>query len=87
MQVAHAGGQRIRKSDPAYETLRTWIAEGCRPDAANAPVCEQIEVYPRERLLRFPAQTQQLCVLGKFSDGSLRDITDLADFSSSDPAV
>ena len=32
MQVAHGGGQRLRKEDPSYEILRDWIAQGCQVD-------------------------------------------------------
>ena len=87
MKVAHGGGQRLRKTDPAYELLRTWIAEGCRLDAENQPKLTQLEVYPQQRTLDFPAQTQQLAVLAYFSDGSVRDVTPLAVFKSSDEQV
>ena len=41
----------------------------------------------RERILKRPAHTQQLVALAHFSDGSIRDVTPLAVFSSSDDAV
>lgn len=84
MRVSHGGGQRLRKGERAYSILRDWIAQGCRADAGGTAVCTGIEVYPKERELRFPAVTQNLVVLAKFSDGSLHDVTDLAVFSSSD---
>lgn len=87
MEVAHGGGRRMTKDAPAYQLLRDWIAEGLRADAPDAARCERIEVYPPQRILHRPAHTQQLCVLAHFSDGSVRDITDVAVFSSSDEAV
>ncbi|HVX12498.1 MAG TPA: DUF1549 domain-containing protein [Pirellulales bacterium] len=87
MEVAHGGGQRLRKSDPSYELLRDWIAQGCQFDPADAPSCVKVDVYPRQRILHRPAHTQQIHVLAHFSDGSVRDITQLASFSSSDEAV
>ena len=84
MRLTHGGGQRLKKGDPAYTILRDWIAQGCRPDPASATKCTGIEVYPKERELRFPAVTQRLAALAKFSDGSVRDVTDLCVFSSSD---
>ncbi|MBX3412505.1 MAG: DUF1553 domain-containing protein [Pirellulales bacterium] len=87
MEVAHGGGRRMTKDSPAYELLRDWISEGLRPDAPEAPRCERIEVYPQQRILHRPAHTQQLCVLAHFSDGTVRDITEIASFSSSDEAV
>ena len=87
MQIAHGGGRRLRTADPGYEVLRTWIQEGCRPDPPAAPVCTKLEVYPAERALQFPAHTQQLCALAHFSNGSVRDVTLLADFLSTDEVV
>jgi len=88
MQVTHGGGLKLKKSDPAYEALRGWIAEGCRIDSTEKLRCDRIEIYPKSnRVLKRPAHTQQLLVLGHFSDGSVRDVTGLATFSSSDEAV
>jgi hypothetical protein len=87
MEVAHGGGRRLKKSDTGYEVLRDWIAQGCQVDSAEAPTCVKLEVYPRERILKRPAHTQQLVAIAHFSDGSVRDVTPLAVFSSSDEAV
>lgn len=87
MEVAHGGGKRLSLSDPSYALLRDWIAEGCQADPADQPTCVGVEVYPRVRTLHAPAWRQQLVVLAKFSDGSLRDVTRLASFSSSDEGV
>lgn len=87
MEVAHGGGQRMRKGDPGHEILRQWIAEGLQTDPPAAPTCVKVDVYPRQRVLKRPAHTQQMIVLAHFSDGSVRDVTRLAVFSSSDEAV
>ncbi|HVX61350.1 MAG TPA: DUF1549 domain-containing protein, partial [Pirellulales bacterium] len=87
MEVAHGGGRRIRTSDPSYAILRDWIAQGCQTDPADAPTCVKVEIYPRQRILHRPAHTQQMIVLAHFSDGTVRDITSVASFSSSDEAV
>ena len=84
MRVAHGGGQRLKKTDPGYLLIRDWIAQGCRPDAADAPVCTGIEVNPKEQQLHFPAVTQTLVARAKFSNGTVRDVTDLCVFTSSD---
>ena len=47
MEVAHGGGRRLKKGDPAMQLLREWIAEGCQVDPADAPTCVKVEVYPR----------------------------------------
>jgi hypothetical protein len=87
MEVAHGGGRRLKKDDPSHRVLRQWIAEGLRLDAADAPTLERVDVYPRQRILKRPAHTQQMLVLAYYSDGSVRDVTPLAVFSSSDEAV
>ena len=88
MQVAHGGGLQLRSGGPSYEALRGWIEEGCRIDTSESFKCVRVEVLPPSgRLLKRPAHAQQLVVLAHFSDGSVRDVTDLAKFNSSDETV
>ncbi|HWB00742.1 MAG TPA: DUF1549 domain-containing protein, partial [Pirellulales bacterium] len=87
MELAHGGGRRLTKNSASYAILRDWIAEGCNGDPENAPRCVRLEVFPRKRALNRPAKTQQMLALAHFSDGSIRDVTELAQFSSSDEAV
>ena len=88
MKVSHGGGLKLRKSDPAFRVLRDWIAEGCKLDPDNSARCVKIEVYPPTgRLYKRPAHTQQLVVTAHFSDGSMRDVTPLAVYTSSDTEV
>jgi hypothetical protein len=87
-RVPHGGGTRLRESDVAYDLLRDWIAEGCVIDKPDAPSLQGIEIYPPSgRELRFPVRSQQITVFAKFSDGTVRDITELAVFTSSDETV
>jgi len=87
MEVAHGGGRRIKKSDPGYHVLHDWIEQGCQLDPPDAATCVRLEVFPRERVLMRPAHSQHLVVLAHFSDGTTRDVTELACYSSSDEAV
>jgi hypothetical protein len=88
MQLPHAGGLKLRPSDPAYIVLRDWIADGCPLDPADTPRCVKLEVYPPAgRVLKRPAHTQKLAVHAHFADGSVRDVTPLAVFTSSDTAI
>jgi hypothetical protein len=88
MKLPHGGGLKLTRHDPAYGVLRQWITEGCRPDGDDTPRCTKIEVYPPSgRLLRWPAHTQQLAVLAHFADGTVRDVTQMACYSSSDSQV
>ncbi len=87
MEVAHGGGKRLTRHDASYELLRLWIAQGMPADPPKQPQCVRLEVYPKQRRLVAPAQEQQLRVVAHFSDGSSRDVTHLADYTSSEEAV
>ena len=87
MEVAHGGGKRLKKGDPAHKVLEQWIGEGLRLDQPTEPELVKIETVPSKRVLRQPASRQQIMVLGHFSDGSVRDVTALTDFSSSNESV
>ncbi len=87
MEVAHGGGRRLTKDDAGYQVLVDWIEQGCQVDASDAPTCVKLDIYPRQRILVRPAHTQQMMAIAHFSDGSMRDVTRLACFSSSDEAV
>ena len=54
-----------------------------KSDAIGRPV--SIDVVPGTFRLDGPRATQQLLVTGHYADGSLRDLTGLADFQASNP--
>lgn len=87
MQVAHGGGRRLAEGDASHAALREWIAEGMRTEAEGTPTLDRIELLPSPRVLRDGADRQQLIVNGYFSDGSVRDITALTAFDSSDEGI
>ena len=88
MAVSHGGSQRMAKTDVAYDVLRHWIEEGAKADGPSAPKLSRVEVYPQTgRIIRKPSHTQQLSVLAYFSDGSVRDVTPLASYATSDGQV
>jgi hypothetical protein len=87
MEVAHGGGRRLKKGDPVHQVMRGWIAEGQQLDLKSSPDAVRIEVVPKQRVLRDQADRQQLFVLGYFADGTVRDVTPLTVFSSSNESV
>ena len=88
MKVVHGGGIQIHKTDLTYRVLRDWISEGCRVDDEDEPKCVRIEIIPGAgRVLMQPAHTQQFCVLAHFSDGTSRDVTEMAVYSTSDTEI
>jgi len=87
MQLAHGGGRRLRKADPAYAILHDWIARGCPDDRPDVPVCEKIEITPAAVELNWPQDKQLLRVRAYFDDGTSRDVTHLTRLTSSHPQV
>ncbi len=84
--VPHQGGVRLKAGEPAYETLKRWVAEGCRDDGAT--VLEKLEVSPENLRLATGVSTQQIAVRAHFKVSTLfgvrrsvRDVTDLTVFS------
>lgn len=85
--VSHEGGRRFGRDDPTYRILRDWIAEGLRPEPEGLPAPTRLEVLPGDRVLDLPAESQQLAALLHFEDGTVRDVTRLARYESSDPSA
>ena len=83
-RTPHGGGVVLRPDDPAYRTLRGWIAEGCRDNAVPNKV-ERLEVLPDRRRLHSDAPRQQIVVRAHFQSGEIRDVTELAVFTSKQP--
>jgi hypothetical protein len=86
LAVPHGGGERIKPGSAEYEIVRRWIATGMPRAGASAPSLDQIVVEPEPHVM--PAESvEQLQVLAHYSDGSVRDVTRLTNFTSSEPGV
>ena len=86
--VPHQGGRRlITPNLVPLETIRGWLGEGLRQDRSDLPSLKKVEVLPGQRVQTSPARYQQLVVLGHFADGTVRDVTRLTAFSSSDESI
>jgi hypothetical protein len=86
LRVPHQGGRRFETSDDAFRLLHDWITEGCHPSPPSAKGPADIQVFPSRRYLHASSPKQQIAVCARFEDGSVRDITDLAVFGSSNEA-
>jgi hypothetical protein len=86
MTVPHKGGLRFDVESPAYEILSQWIAGGAPPPRDDDPHVVGIEVYPAEVTLRRGDQ-QRVVVLAKYTDGSVRDVTQWSIFAATNEAV
>jgi hypothetical protein len=83
--VRHKGGTVLQAGDPLWTELRTWIAEGAADDGDGVAAPVGLSVTPAELVLAGPEQRSRFVVTATYSDGSVRDVTDLALLSSSAP--
>ena len=86
--LPHKGGLRLDADGPDYALLAGWISAGCPgPDEGEARKrLLDIAVAPGEIVLEKGA-TGRLAVTARYSDGSTRDVTRLARFTSTDETV
>jgi hypothetical protein len=84
-ETPHGGGFRFAPDSLQYRVLKEWIAQGAPFDAGQTPRIVSLNVYPEERLLVGKGAKQQLVAVAKYSDGSLRDVTHLAQYTANDP--
>ena len=85
MQLPHQGGRRFAVDSLEYLLLRRWIADGARTDRQTSPTLIKLEVEPRDVVLIEPADGVALKVEAQFSDGSRRDVKQLAVYEASNP--
>ena len=84
-QTPHGGGFRFAPDSLQYRVLLDWIEQGAPYDSGNTPRIASLAVYPEERLLVGAGASQQLVAIAKYSDGTLRDVTQLAQYVANDP--
>ena len=85
-QMPHGGGKRLDADSSAYRMLRDWVNQGATWDGEAAPQLSTIELQPDRGTLK-ARSLQQLKAIAHYSDGSLRDVTDMALFESNDSAM
>jgi len=86
LSVEHEGGERIEVDSPSYRIIYDWISQGMIYQLPDEPELAIVSVYPEEqRYLK--SAVQQLIVTARFTDGSTRDVTHLAGFSSNDKEI
>ena len=86
MTLRHKGGKRLTVEGDDYRTIAAWIAEGSPGPSADDPKLAGLSISPETSELKRDASLQ-LAVRAKFSDGTERDVTRWAKFTSTDEAV
>src|SRR5262245_40365533 len=82
-KVPHTGGQRFKEGDERFNTLIRWLEAGVPLDPPTVAKPVSVEVYPKRAVLDGKGATQRLVVRAKYSDGTDRDVTNLAVFLTS----
>ena len=78
--VPHTGGKRFERESEYYQTLLRWLEAGAPYDPGEVPKVLAVELYPKQVVLEGEGATQQMVARAKYSDGTDRDVTNLAVF-------
>lgn len=85
-QLPHGGGVRIDAASDSYRILSQWIEQGTPNSPAGEKELVSIEVRPSRGSVQ-PHEQQQLQSIAHYSDGSTRDVSELALYESNDTAM
>ena len=86
-KVTHTGGELFTKDTPYYQTLLRWIEAGAPDDDHAVPAPVEITLSPDHLVFENGKTEQQMQVTARYSDGSKRDVTDLALFTTNNPSA
>jgi hypothetical protein len=85
-QVPHGGGKRMDVDSRDFAMLLDWLAQGMPIGSDSAPKLVGLELTPTERVMQLDAE-QQIVATAKYSNGSTRDVTDAAAYTSSAESI
>ena len=80
-QVPHGGGRRMPVDSPDHQLLLQWVKQGMSLGRDDAPRVVAVRASPVERVMGLQS-SQQILATAEYSDGSLRDVTDAAAYTS-----
>jgi hypothetical protein len=86
MTVPHGGGKRIAPGSAEHQTLVAWLQNGAPAPKKEPASVTTLTVFPKQRVGK-KGLKQQLRVEATYADGSIRDVTALAQFDSMDEAM
>ena len=83
----HGGGKRFDTDSAAYKVILDWLKAGAPPDPADGAVPVRVSLEPAKVLLTGENREIALRVRAYYNDGTDRDVTPLAVFSTSSADV
>jgi hypothetical protein len=84
--MAHAGGKRMEEGSDEYKLIRRWISAGAPFSDGKDLAVTKITVYPEQRIIS-RNNRQQFSVHAHYSDSSIVDVTQRAQYESNDPDI
>ncbi|MBI2826415.1 MAG: DUF1549 domain-containing protein [Planctomycetia bacterium] len=81
--IPHGGGQRLERDSLEYRLLKRWITHGMPYGKDSDPKVASIQMLPEQAEMHRRAE-QQVAVLAHYTDGSVEDVTRLAQFDPND---
>ena len=87
LTIAHGGGKRFDRDSLEYRVLADWIASGAPAPRSMDPIIQEVFVTPDRILEKEVGKGLQISVTAFYSDGTKRDVTRWAKFSSSNQGV
>ena len=86
MRVRHGGGMRFETGSQTHQSLLKWIQQGMPYAQLGDPILTEVKLFPAER--RYAKNSlQPLLLRAHYSDGSIRDVTQLAEFHSNEKTI
>ncbi len=85
--VQHTGGKRFDADSDYYKTVLEWLENGATADAADAkpPTVDSVSIYPAQAVIEGEGTAQRFVTVAHYSDGTTRDLSRLAGFSTNNP--
>lgn len=84
--MPHGGGRRLPIDSADYDLMLAWVRQGMPIAQANSPELIKLSVSPVERVLEANSR-QQILATAHYSDGSVRDVTSAAGYSTNAPLI
>ncbi len=89
-KVPHTGGELFTRDTHYYKTLLRWIEAGAPDDASSIAMPVEITMAPDRIVFETDKggnNSQRVSVTARYSDGTKRDVTDLALFNTNNPST
>lgn len=84
--IPHGGGEKLKPGTENYQKLVEWIGDGLIYQNEKEGTLEALEVEPARVSLKVKSQ-QPLKVTARYSDGSSKDVTDMALYEVNDVSM